>query len=71
MDVYHWVETVILIYLVCGSLFAIWFLVSLVNRMDDRMPGSSVLMRLMLLPGTVLLWPGLWIHYRKSKSRTV
>ncbi|HPR02025.1 MAG TPA: hypothetical protein PK066_20930 [Saprospiraceae bacterium] len=68
MKVLHWIETITLIYLVGGFLFSLRFLFTLVNRMDERMQDASFPMRLLLLPGTIILWPWLWDRFRKSKS---
>ena len=43
-------------YLVCGLLFAIYF-VKNVGRIDHAARGTSILFRLLLIPGAAALWP--------------
>ncbi|MEZ4956483.1 MAG: hypothetical protein R2825_23195 [Saprospiraceae bacterium] len=40
-----------------GLLFAMWFIANGVRKIDDGMHSAPWKMRLMLLPGSVLLWP--------------
>ena len=45
------------IYLGIGILFALLYLVFAVGRVSPNARGSSPLFRLLVLPGTVVLWP--------------
>ncbi len=45
------------VYLGCGLLFGAAFVVAGVGRVDAAARGTSVLFRLLILPGTVALWP--------------
>lgn len=44
-------------YLAVGALFATWFAATGAQRMDKGVEGTSWKLRLLLLPGAVLLWP--------------
>jgi hypothetical protein len=50
-------EWLIEAYAVAGMLFAPAFLARGVVRMDPQARGSSTAFRLVLAPGTILLWP--------------
>ena len=55
------------IYLIAGVVFAIGFISKGVTRVDTNAAGSSIWFRLLLLPGTVLLWPVLAVKWIKSR----
>ncbi|MDX1477716.1 MAG: hypothetical protein R3301_08395 [Saprospiraceae bacterium] len=55
-------------YLLIGVVFAVWFVVRGVTNVDPGVRGSSVVFRLLLLPGSVLLWPVLLGKWRKAKK---
>jgi hypothetical protein len=44
-------------YLIAGILFSIWFVTKGVDKIDESSHGSTTGFRLIILPGTVLLWP--------------
>jgi len=44
-------------YLAIGLVFGLWFVFKGIDRLDADIHGSSWRARLMLLPGTVGLWP--------------
>ena len=44
-------------YAVAGLIFAAAFLPRALLRLDTRVAGSPVTMRLLILPGVVALWP--------------
>lgn len=54
-------------YLIIGLLFAIWFILKGVDWIDENMHGTNWKLRILLLPGSALLWPFLLKKYR-SKS---
>jgi uncharacterized membrane protein HdeD (DUF308 family) len=43
-------------YLAIGLVFAVWFVTSGVNRLDESMRHSPKGVRVLLVPGSVLLW---------------
>jgi len=60
-------------YVVAGVIFALLFLPRAVVRMDPRVAGSPRTLRLLILPGTVALWPLLawrWITRAPSPVET-
>ena len=44
-------------YLAIGLLFGIWFVFGGIKQLDKGINGTSWRMRLILLPGTIGLWP--------------
>lgn len=44
-------------YLGIGLLFGLWFVFRSVTQLDTGMEGASWRLRLLLLPGSVALWP--------------
>jgi len=57
-------------YLLAGFLFALVFVVKGVDKIDDAAIGSSVGFRIIIFPGTMVLWPLLLKKWLKS-SKTV
>jgi hypothetical protein len=56
------------IYLLIGLLFGIWFVFSGVARVDAGMKEAGWKVRLLLLPGSMALWPVLLSKTIKSKK---
>jgi len=52
-----WLQTLVVTWLATGVLVAVPFLAFGVSRVVDGAAGSSLLFRLMMLPGAALLWP--------------
>jgi hypothetical protein len=48
---------IILAYLACGLAVGVPFILRGVDRVDEAAWGSSLGFRLLILPGTVALWP--------------
>ena len=59
---------VIALYLVAGILFAIFFLIKGIEKIDTTAHGSGWGFRLIILPGTIVLWPVLLNKWIKSKQ---
>jgi hypothetical protein len=59
---------IIALYLVSGLLFALPFLIKGIHRLDEGVKKSSVFMMILILPGTVALWPLLLSKWRKTKK---
>lgn len=58
------------IYLLAGLLFGIAFVSVGVPKIDRAARGTSPAFRLLILPGTVALWPLLalkWLRHREAK----
>ncbi len=45
------------LYLAVGLVFGCWFVLRGVHRVDAKMQSASWILRLMILPGSLLLWP--------------
>jgi hypothetical protein len=58
-----------LIYLIAGFVFALWFAFRLVDHFDEQAKGASVGFRMLIIPGTVLLWPYLLRMYLKKRKQ--
>jgi hypothetical protein len=55
-----------LLYLACGLLFGVPFVAVGVGRVDDAARQTSITFRLLILPGTVTLWPLLAAKWVKT-----
>ena len=53
-------------YLLVGLVFGLWFVVRGAQRIDEGMRGASPFLRMLLLPGSTLLWP---VLLRKAVKR--
>ena len=63
--------TILLIYLSCGFVFAIPFVIKGANKIDEGAHGATWGFRLIIMPGTIVLWPVLlkkWIAANKTKT---
>jgi hypothetical protein len=61
--------TIAVIYLVCGFVFMIPFIVKGVDLIDEGAHGSSIGFRFIIIPGTIVFWPvllGKWIKAKKN-----
>jgi hypothetical protein len=56
-QVMGWVVTALMLYLGVGLVFSVAFVFAGVNRVDPVARQSSWGFRLMILPGSVALWP--------------
>ncbi|MEP7256031.1 MAG: hypothetical protein ABI666_09650 [Ferruginibacter sp.] len=56
------------LYLLAGAVFAIFFLTKGITKMDSGAHGSSWGFRLIILPGTIVLWPVLFNRWMKVKK---
>ena len=52
-----WFLTTVAIYLIIGVLFGIYFVAAGVQRIDKAARGASLGFRVIIVPGTVALWP--------------
>jgi len=61
----------IVIYLLCGLLFAIPFVIQGVEKVDETAHGGSIGFRIIIIPGAMVFWPLLlkkWIKNAKRKN---
>ena len=54
------------IYVGVGLLFTIWFVLVGAKKMDDGMEGTPFHFKLILIPGSILMWPVLLIKIFKK-----
>ena len=60
--------TLLYAYLVFGILFGVAFVATLAGKIDDNALDGSWGFRLMILPGSILLWPFLvWMIWRRRR----
>ena len=59
--------TIFYFYLAIGLLFGLWFIFKGVQKVDDGMEGAKPGLRLLLLPGSIALWPFMVNKYLKGK----
>ena len=45
-----------LVYLLAGFVFAVWFAFKKVNHFDEEAKGAPLTFRLLIIPGSALLW---------------
>lgn len=57
-------------YLLIGLIFGIWFVFSGVNKLDEGMKDAGWVLRLMLIPGSMGLWPVLINRIRTKHSKS-
>jgi hypothetical protein len=58
---------IVAIYLVCGLLFAIPFVIKGVTDIDAGALGSSIGFRIIIIPGVTIFWPWLLKKWIQSK----
>ena len=60
---------IVAIYLTCGIVFMIPFIIKGVDVIDEGAHGSSIGFRIIIIPGTIVFWPVLlkkWIMRKKN-----
>ena len=63
------VSRLLLLYLACGLLFGSAFISVGASKVDPAARGASVPFRLLILPGTVALWPFLAARWLKASRQ--
>jgi len=63
------ISRLVLLYLGCGLLFGTAFVSAGAGKVDAAARGTSVLFRLLILPGTVALWPVLAAQWIQASRR--
>ena len=56
------------LYLVIGLIFAIWFVIKGARTVDPAVEGTSIVFKLLIIPGSILLWPVLMRKWNKAKN---
>lgn len=62
---------IVAIYLLLGFVFAILFVITGVEKIDEGAKGAGLGFRLIIVPGSAVFWPLLlkkWIHAAKNSS---
>ena len=60
---------IIVLYLLCGLVFAIPFVLKGVTAIDEGAHGSSIGFRIIIIPGVIIFWPVLlkkWINAKAT-----
>ena len=60
--------TIFYFYLIIGFVFGLWFVFRGVQKIDDGMGKAKLSLRLLLLPGSIGLWPILLNKIVKTKK---
>ena len=64
------VLSILVIYLTCGFLFAIPFLIRWIKVIDEGSHDTSLMFKLTILPGVIVFWPALLSRYLKRQKST-
>jgi len=56
------------IYILCGILFAVPFVIKGVTEVDEGTHGTKLGFRLIIIPGTIVFWPLLLSKWIKNKK---
>ena len=59
------------LYLICGLLFAIAFVIKGVTVVDEGAHGATIGFRIIIIPATIIFWPVLlrkWLKANKKKT---
>ncbi len=59
------------IYLACGFIFMIPFVIKGVNAIDEAAHGSSAGFRIIIIPGTIVFWPVLLKKWIKAEKKNI
>jgi hypothetical protein len=59
---------IVAIYLTCGFVFMIPFIIKGVDVIDEGAHGSSIGFRIIIIPGTIVFWPLLLRKWIKMKE---
>lgn len=63
--------TIVAIYLACGFVFAIPFIIKGADKIDEGTHGATWGFRVIILPASIVFWPVLlkkWIAANKNKN---
>ena len=59
---------VVAVYLICGFIFAIFFVTKGVTVVDEGAHGATIGFRIIIVPGTMVFWPLLLKKWRKANT---
>lgn len=62
--------TLLLIYLIFGSIFAVAFVLIGYRRVDESAADAGWLVRLLWAPGAIALWPLLTLRWKQSAAHS-
>ena len=62
---------IIPVYLICGLVFAIAFLIKGIAVVDEGAHGSGIGFRIIILPGVIVFWPLLLKKWMKAVKEIV
>jgi len=57
------------IYILCGILFAVPFIIKGVTEVDEGTHGTKLGFRLIIIPGTIMFWPLLLSKWIKNNKK--
>ena len=60
--------TLVALYLTCGFVFMIPFIIKGVDVVDEGARGSGIGFRIIIIPGTIVFWPALLRKWIKMKT---
>lgn len=66
--VVSYIFTVIGIYLLLGFLYYLAFIFKWAAQLDENTKGSGIGFKLLILPGTLALWPVLYWKWKKRNK---
>lgn len=69
MSVAGVIGVMILMYILAGFLFAIFFVIKGVTKIDEGANGSGWGFRIIIIPGTIIFWPVLLRKWIKTGRR--
>jgi len=67
----EWLVNVLIAYGALGALFAAAFVTRGIGRVDPAAKGTGAGFRLIVLPGSVVLWPLLLAEWIRVSRRTI
>lgn len=56
------------VYLLLGFLFYLVFVFKWAGQLDENIKGSGIGFKLLILPGTLALWPVLFLKWKKRNK---
>ena len=60
--------TVFLIYLLCGLVFALLFVIKGADKIDEGAKDATIGFKIIIIPGVMVFWPLLLIKWLKAKK---
>ena len=63
------VFTVIMIYLICGLIFAFAFVIKGADKIDESAQDATIGFKIIIIPGTMVFWPLLLNKWLKAVKK--